>query len=196
MVLGSGVMTWATFCPDDCTYSVASLPGPSRNSSQRGLCRWVPSSPRRRKSPSVTMPTSWPWASTTGRPLILFCSISRTARVTDASGSTVIVPHVMTSCAFMTYLLRVIDRPGSSRVQAAERRTVAQNNPPRRRQLDRCCILQRGERARDCLDGETQIVGNILARHRQLDGIAIGDAVRHLEQEPCHPLLRSLDQQQ
>ena len=31
-------------------------------------------------------------------------------RVIDASGSTAIVPHVMTSCAFMTCLLRVTDR--------------------------------------------------------------------------------------
>src|SRR5262249_56591034 len=99
------------------------------------------------------MPTSWPLESTTGKPLILFCSISRTARVTDASGSTVIVPHVMTSCAFMIYLLRVTDRQrGQSGVQSAERRAVAQNDPPRRRQLDRSCILQCGERARDCLD--------------------------------------------
>src|SRR5262245_30623646 len=54
------------------------------------------------------MPTSCPLLLTTGNPLILFCNISCTARVTDWSGSTVIAPHVMTSRAFMVHLLRVV----------------------------------------------------------------------------------------
>src|SRR6516162_6532769 len=70
IVHGSGVMISRTFPPHVCTYSWASLPGPRMNSSHFGRCRWAPSSPRRRKSPSVTIPTSSPSLSSTGKPLM------------------------------------------------------------------------------------------------------------------------------
>src|SRR5215467_7687012 len=104
------------------------------------------------------MPTRRLLSSTTGNPLIWFCSINRTARATDASGSTVMAPHVMTSCAFMHPLLALrMGRAERSGVEAVERGAIAQDDPPRRRQLDRGRVLQRRQRARDRLDGEAEI---------------------------------------
>jgi hypothetical protein len=88
-----------------CTYSLARRPGPIRNSIQRVRLRWVPVSVRRSRSPSVTMPTTEPPASTTGRPLNLRSSISLMASVIEASGETQIGSGVMTSAAIMGNLL-------------------------------------------------------------------------------------------
>src|SRR6516165_3665134 len=52
------------------------------------------------------------------------------------------------------------------------------------------------ERARNGFDGEAEIVGDILTRHRQLDRPAGGRAVRHFQEEPRDPLFRALDQHQ
>src|SRR5262245_59492836 len=62
----SGI-TSPTLRPLVCTYSLARRPGPIRNSIQRVRLRWVPVSVRRSRSPSVTMPTTEPPASTTGK---------------------------------------------------------------------------------------------------------------------------------
>ena len=51
------------------------------------------------------------------------------------------------------------------------------------------------QRARDRLDGEAEIVGDVLARHRKIDLIALVKAIGHLEQEAGDALLRGLDQQ-
>ncbi len=66
----SRVMISSTLRPWVRTYSPAKRPGPIRISSQRGRCRSVPVSLRRKRSPSVRIPTSLPAASITGRPLI------------------------------------------------------------------------------------------------------------------------------
>src|SRR5215467_11959221 len=86
--------------------------------------------------------------------------------------------------------------PGSSRVELPQRRTVAQHDAARVRQLDRILVLEAAQRARDRLDGEAEVVGDVLARHRQLDRVAARAPCRHLEQEADHALLRSLDQQE
>src|ERR1700683_2809805 len=99
-------MTSATFLPDWCTYSLARRPGPTRNSSHLGRRRAVPSSLRRRKSPSVTIPTSALFASTTGRPLIRFCSINCAAFRIDSSVFTEMTWGVMTSRTCMVFLPR------------------------------------------------------------------------------------------
>ena len=70
------------------------------------------SSPRRRKSPSVTIPTSSPLEPTTGRPLIRFCSIRRTARMIGASVSIDMTRGVITS---------VLSWPLSSRLAVGDR---------------------------------------------------------------------------
>ena len=60
--------------------------GPSGIRSTGRRRRIVPVSERRRKSPSVTIPTNAPAASTTGRPLNFRCSMSRAACTMDWSG--------------------------------------------------------------------------------------------------------------
>jgi hypothetical protein len=76
-VTGSRVMTSSTLRPCVRVYSSASRPGPIRNSSQRGRRHCVPVSARRRKSPSVTMPTRPPCLSITGNPLMRRCDPDR-----------------------------------------------------------------------------------------------------------------------
>src|SRR5215831_9890798 len=101
----SAVITSPTLRPLVCTYSLARRPGPMRNSIQRVRLRWVPVSVRRSRSPSVTMPTTEPPASTTGRPLNLRSSISWMASVIEASGEMETGSGVMTSAALMGNLL-------------------------------------------------------------------------------------------
>jgi hypothetical protein len=50
------------------------------------------------------MPTRQLLRSTTGRPLILYCSISRNASKTDASGAMLITLGVITSLAFIVLI--------------------------------------------------------------------------------------------
>src|SRR5262249_1727552 len=78
-----------------------SRPGLIRNSIHLARLRWVPVSARRSKSPSVTIPTRRPPASTTGKPLNLRSSISRMASVIEASGEIHMGSGVMTSAALM-----------------------------------------------------------------------------------------------
>src|SRR6516162_246291 len=52
------------------------------------------------------------------------------------------------------------------RVEPTQRRTVAQQDPAPLWHLDRRRIFQMLERARNGLDGEAEIVGDILTRHR------------------------------
>jgi hypothetical protein len=80
-------------------YSSASRPAPSRNSSQRGWRGAAPVSARRKRSPSVTMPTTSPLGPTTGRPLMRCCSIRRapSAIAIDVAGVTVITRLVIIS---------------------------------------------------------------------------------------------------
>src|SRR6516225_4339452 len=82
------------------------------------------------------------------------------------------------------------------RVEPTQRRAVAQQDPAPLWHLDRRRILQMLERARYGLDGEAEIVSDILTRHRQLDGPAAGHALRHFQQKARNPLLRALDQHQ
>ena len=69
--------------------------GPAGNLSHRPRLRWVPISPRRRKSPSETMPTSFPAVSTTGSPLTWRRSMIFAASRMVASGVTEITDLVM-----------------------------------------------------------------------------------------------------
>ena len=55
---------------------------------KRPRLRWVPISLRRMKSPSETMPTSLPAASTTGSPLMCRCSMMFAASTMVVSGVT------------------------------------------------------------------------------------------------------------
>lgn len=80
-------ITSETRLPLAWTYSSAALPGLTRNSSQRERLRFVSSSPLRRKSPSLTIPTSVPSPRMTGRPLILRDNIDPAAWEIDAEGS-------------------------------------------------------------------------------------------------------------
>src|SRR5262245_23484222 len=52
------------------------------------------------------------------------------------------------------------------RVEPTQRRTVAQQDPAPLWHLDRRRVFQMLERARNGLDGEAEIVGDILTRHR------------------------------
>src|SRR5262245_35510329 len=72
-----------------------------RNSIQPQRFRCVPVSARRTRSPSVTIPTRAPRASTTGKPLNLRSSIRRMASVIEASGEMHTGSGVMTSAALM-----------------------------------------------------------------------------------------------
>ena len=45
------------------------------------------------------------------------------------------------------------------------------------------------ERAGDRLDGEAEIVGDVLPRHRQLDNLVGRSRAGHLEEEACDSLL-------
>ena len=95
MVSGSGVMTSATLRPCSRTKSVAAWAGPRMNDRKRPRLRCVPSSLRRIKSPSETMPTSFPAASTTGSPLMCRRSIVVAASTIVVCGVTVITGRVM-----------------------------------------------------------------------------------------------------
>jgi RNA polymerase sigma factor (sigma-70 family) len=85
----------------------SSTSGDGRGLRQRRRC--VPISPRRIKSPSVTIPTSSPLGPSTGKPLIRFCSIRWTARMTGASVSIDMTRAVITSRAFMAILLHIFE---------------------------------------------------------------------------------------
>jgi hypothetical protein len=52
------------------------------------------------------------------------------------------------------------------------------------------------QRARDGFDSQTEIVGNVLPRHRQLDIIPGMDAIGHFQQKTGDALARRLDEQQ
>src|SRR5215831_2817036 len=97
----SAVITSPTLRPAVCRYSAARRPGPIRNSIQPQRLRCVPVSVRRTRSPSVTIPTRAPRASTTGKPLNLRSSINRMASVIEASGEIDTGSGVMTSAALM-----------------------------------------------------------------------------------------------
>src|SRR5690348_15157576 len=72
---------------------------------------------------------------------------------------------------------------------------VAQHDAARRRRyLDRRCCFQRGQGARHGLDGQPEIIGNILARHRQFDRVVFGSALRHFQKKAGDPFSRVLDQ--
>ncbi len=105
-VTTSRVITSSTLRPCACAYSSASWPGATRSSIHRVRCRSVPISARRRKSPSVTIPTSLP-RSITGKPLISYCSISCAAFFIELVGAIEITPRVITSATFIAVLLRV-----------------------------------------------------------------------------------------
>ena len=103
-VSAPAVMISWTLRPWVRVYSSASRPGPTKYSSQRGRRRCVPVSARRRKSPSVTIPTRRPSLSTTGNPLICRCSMMRTASKTALSGSIDTTGDVIISLTFMARL--------------------------------------------------------------------------------------------
>ena len=103
-VSAPAVMISWTLRPWVRVYSSASRPGPTKYSSQRGRRRCVPVSARRRKSPSVTIPTRRPSLSTTGNPLICRCSMMRTASKTVLSGSIDTTGDVIISLTFMARL--------------------------------------------------------------------------------------------
>ena len=80
------------------------------------------------------------------------------------------------------------------RVQSTERRAVAQHDPARGWKFDRGGLFQLSQRARHGFDGQTEIVGNVLAGHWKLDGSAACGTLRHFEQKASDPLLSALDQ--
>ena len=51
------------------------------------------------------------------------------------------------------------------------------------RQLDDTFALQLGERARNCLDRETEMIGDVAARHGQIQMAHLGKAPGHVRQE-------------
>ncbi len=88
-----------------------------------------------------------------------------------------------------------ISRLLASGVETGQSAPVAQNDPPRRRQRNGRLRLELGQRARDRLDGEAEIIGDVLARHRHLDLLGRG-ALGQVEQERCYALLRALGEKQ
>src|SRR5579863_760108 len=56
--------------------------------------------------------------------------------------------------------------------------------------LDEALGDQVGEGARDGLDGEAEVVGDVLARERQLEGLAGVGARGEVHEEARHPLAR------
>ena len=76
----------------------------------------MPSSARRTRSPSLTMPSSLPDASTTGSALIRLASICSAASLAVASGAMVTTWVVMISAAFiLSLLVRPFPHRGSLR---------------------------------------------------------------------------------
>ena len=90
-------------------------------------------------------------------------------------------------------LLRDRSSSTSSAPQPPEGGAVTQLETARIRQRDRRGTLQLGERARYRLDGQAKIIGDVLARHRQIDAVAGRRAPGHFEQEADHALLGGLD---
>src|SRR6516162_8389348 len=82
------------------------------------------------------------------------------------------------------------------RVEPTQRGAVAQQDSATLWHLDRRCVFQMLERARNGFDGEAEIVGDILTRHRKIDGPTAGHALRYFQQKPRDPLLGALDQHQ
>src|SRR5215218_3500937 len=95
MVSGEEVITSETLRPCSWTKSLADLPDPRMNRSQRPRLRPVPISLRRMKSPSETTPTSLPALSTTVRPLICRFSMMFAASTMLVSGVTEMTDRVM-----------------------------------------------------------------------------------------------------
>src|SRR5215469_852434 len=83
-----------------------------------------------------------------------------------------------------------------SGIEPSQCGAIAQYDPAGGRELDGGCAFQVPKRTRDGLDRQTQIIGNVLPRHRQLDGSADRHALGHLQEKRGHALLGVLDQQQ
>src|SRR3974390_3783634 len=58
---------------------------------------------------------------------------------------------------------------GDLTVEAGEGGAVTQHDPPRTWDSNGRAFLELGQRARHRLDGEAEIIGDILTRHRQID---------------------------
>src|SRR6516165_12765233 len=73
---------------------------------------------------------------------------------------------------------------------------ISQHDTPRRGHLDCGALSQAAERARYCFNGETEIISDVLSRHRKFDRASCRYALGHLQEKGCDALLRALDQQQ
>jgi hypothetical protein len=75
--------------------------------------------------------------------------------------------------------------------------TAAELNTPAPRYPNRAAILKSPKRARHRLDGQAEIIRNVLARHRQLDQVSgRRPAFRHFEEKPDDTLLGAFAGQQ
>src|SRR5258708_926287 len=81
------------------------------------------------------------------------------------------------------------ERRQPSGIEALQLRPIAQADAAAARQLDRGLAFELGERAGNGLDGQTEIVGNVLPRHRQVEGTLRRGAVGHLKKEARYALL-------
>jgi hypothetical protein len=72
------------------------------------------------RSPSLTMPTTFPFSSTTGRPVTPCSTISWAALWIGVSGLTVMTSRVMISLIFIAFLLRAAPRPVPRRSEAGK----------------------------------------------------------------------------
>ena len=85
---------------------------------------------------------------------------------------------------------------GKSGVHAVKRVTVAQDDVARARGRNgnRSGVLELRYRTRNRFNGEAKIIGDVLARHRQIE-FADANAFRHFQEEADDPLPRVLHQQ-
>src|SRR5689334_9801545 len=70
----------------------------------------------------------------------------------------------------------------------SERRTIAHHDVTRRRQSDGALPFHLGEGARDRLDCEAEIVGNVGPRHRQIEILRTDESLGNSEQKSCNAL--------
>ena len=83
-----------------------------------------------------------------------------------------------------------------STVQFDELRGIAQHDSARCQELNRRSLRQERQRARYGLNRQAKIVGDMLARHRELHEALDCQTFRHVQKKRRDPLLRGLDQQQ
>src|SRR5262249_8607020 len=141
--------------------------------------------PARARSCGALTPTSWAMRATSSAPQRSSCATLARAvfQLRHQRAAAVRALVIVASC-------NKID----SAVESAKSDAVAQYDPARARQLDRGGVLQLRQGAGYGLDGETEVIRDVLTRHRQLDRVIDRHPLRHFQEKADDPLARGLDE--